>query len=149
MLNLKAYPVGQDESWQLFICHRAQIEEKTLSHNVLKLRSHQTRMYYGPPWMAPDRHGSSLCRSGVVRGRPGCFFLLQQSKFVDDSSSSRQRYELLHEITMVLLWIVTDHHGSTMDHPRTVPAVLCTTPVALRTVSVICEPSQITTDCPG
>ncbi len=75
----------------------------------LKLGSHQTRMYYGPPRMAPNPPGSNLCRSGVVRGRPGWLFLLRQSKFVDDSSASRQRYELLRHRH----GIITDGAGAT------------------------------------
>ena len=59
--------------------------------------------------MAPNHPGSNLCRSGVVRGRPGWVFLLRQSKFVEDSSSSWQRYELLRHRH----GIITDGSGAT------------------------------------
>ncbi len=127
----------------------------------------------GWPRTTPDQIFVNPGWSGAVLG----VFELRQSKICRQllllpaalriaPAPSRNNYgwgRRHHEITMVLLRIVTDRHGSTTDrpgpfpqrygratdHPRTVPAALCTTPVALRTVSVICEPSRITTDCPG
>ncbi len=131
-------------------------------------------MYYGPPRMAPDQIFVDPGWSGAVLG---VFFLLPTVEICRRllllpaalriaPAQSRNNYgwgRRHHKITTVLLRIVMDRHGSTTNrpgpypqhygcatnHPRTVPAALCTAPLALRTVSVICEPSQITTDCPG
>ncbi len=60
---------------------------------------------------APDGPEPPGIKSLSIRGGPGpsWVFMLRQSKFVDDSSSSRQRYELLRHRH----GIITDGAGAT------------------------------------
>ncbi len=97
---------------------------------------------------APDGPGPPRIKSLSIRGGPGpswVFFffffaptveicrrlLLLPAALRIAPAPSRNNYgwgRWHHEITTVLLRIVMDRHGSTTDHPRTVPAALCTTP---------------------